>query len=165
MFGAAIAFLILSSQNIANLLEDSFQININFCYMICIVAACMLPFSFLGTPKDFWWGFRLLKLLCFNHSISLFRPIALGAIVATVIAIILISIGTYNDMDNCRGKVEYPGPKFTGLVSAYCTICFSYGGHTAFPTIQHDMKQPSRFPISVIVSFVGKNLHKKDLKP
>uniref|UniRef100_A0A915JEX6 Amino acid transporter transmembrane domain-containing protein n=1 Tax=Romanomermis culicivorax TaxID=13658 RepID=A0A915JEX6_ROMCU len=136
MFGAAIAFLILSSQNISRLLHDWFDLSINFCSMVVIISLILLPVLFLGTPKDFW-------------------PIAVGAIAATALAIFFIMIGTLIDMKPCSGKVDYPQPSVTGFISAYCTICFAYGGHAAFPTIQHDMKQHAKFPISVLASFIG----------
>jgi len=70
-----------------------------------------------------------------------FRPIALGAIAATAVAIFLIMIGTVIDMASCKNQVTYPETEFRGIVSAYCTICFAYGGQV---------------PVSVIISFIGK---------
>lgn len=134
MFGASVAFLILSAQNISHLLHDWFNFNINYCYMVLIIAACLLPILFLGTPKDFW-------------------PIAVGAIGATGLAIIFIMVGTLFDMPQCQNKVHYPTATFGGIVSAYCTIVFAYGGHATFPTIQHDMKQPNKFPLAVLFAF------------
>ncbi|VDL71754.1 unnamed protein product [Nippostrongylus brasiliensis] len=40
------------------------------------------------------------------------------------------------------------------LFLAYGTIAFAYGGHGAFPTIQHDMTKPFRFNRSVWASYV-----------
>lgn len=53
--------------------------------------------------------------------------------------------------------VSYPEFSWTNLFLAYGTMVFSYGGHSAFPTIQHDMKRPSQFSKSVVVSYVGKS--------
>uniref|UniRef100_A0A915JD78 Amino acid transporter transmembrane domain-containing protein n=1 Tax=Romanomermis culicivorax TaxID=13658 RepID=A0A915JD78_ROMCU len=64
-------------------------------------------------------------------------------------------LGTFYDMDACKNKVQFPGVTLKGFISAYCTICFAYGGHSAFPTIQHDMKKPAKFPVSVLVSFAS----------
>lgn len=35
---------------------------------------------------------------------------------------------------------------------------FAYGGHGAFPTIQHDMKHPHKFDKAVTGAFTGTNL-------
>lgn len=90
---------------------------------------------------------------------TIFRFIALGAILATVIAIILITLGIAQDIAPCRSKVVNKPPiTFTGLLSTYCTMSFAYGAHGAFPTIQNDMKRPERFPISIVITYVGNEI-------
>ena len=36
---------------------------------------------------------------------------------------------------------------------AFGTFSFAFGGHAAFPTIQHDMRRPAMFSRSIFVSF------------
>jgi len=113
-------------------------------------------------------------LVCFNSWVNkifpksiilaILRFIALAAIMATVIVICLIILGTFFDLDKCRNKVQYPAVEFSGLISAYCTICFAYGGHPAFPTVQHDMKRPEKFATSALVSYASKKIGKNSSK-
>lgn len=63
LFGVGVVFLLLSSINIANLLEPYWS-NVSFCYIGAIVAACLVPVTWLGTPADFWYGhsgFNIIK--------------------------------------------------------------------------------------------------------
>jgi hypothetical protein len=56
-FGTAAVFLLLAAKNIENFLHASgtFQ-QFGFCQLLLIVAALMLPFTMLKSPKDFWWA-------------------------------------------------------------------------------------------------------------
>jgi hypothetical protein len=53
-FGTVVVFLLLVSNNIHNLLKSFFNIDLNFCILILIFAACLLPVTMLKSPKDFW---------------------------------------------------------------------------------------------------------------
>jgi hypothetical protein len=55
-FGTAVVFLLLASKNLESFLHAHGGIHIGFCYIILIVAAFMLPFTMLKSPKDFWWA-------------------------------------------------------------------------------------------------------------
>lgn len=73
-FGATVVYVLLASENIVKLLPENSSFNC--CYMAIIVAVVMTPFTWLGTPKDFWYvhslnGFRqnnkTLVILSFIH--------------------------------------------------------------------------------------------------
>lgn len=46
-----------------------------------------------------------------------------------------------------------PDLRLTNILIALGTIMFTYGGHSALPTIQHDMRRPSEFGQSSILAF------------
>ncbi|VDM83955.1 unnamed protein product [Strongylus vulgaris] len=48
-----------------------------------------------------------------------------------------------------------PDYKAKNFFLALGTLLFAYGGHSAFPTIQHDMKNPAEFTKSVILAFTS----------
>ena len=37
-------------------------------------------------------------------------------------------------------------------------VLFSFGGASTFPTIQNDMREPRKFPTSVIIAYIGEKL-------
>lgn len=49
-------FLLLAAKNIENLLRAYAGLNFGFCQLLLVVAALMLPFTMLKSPKDFWWA-------------------------------------------------------------------------------------------------------------
>lgn len=67
-------------------------------------------------------------------------------------AAIFIVSGAILDRDN---DVQYDTPTFLGIVRAYATITFAYGGHSAFPTLQHDMRRPQDFWKTVLIAYFG----------
>jgi vesicular inhibitory amino acid transporter len=68
LFGAGVIFILLASENVANILNNK---HLYFCDWTIIITGIMFPISMLGTPKDFW-------------------PIAVGAMVCTAVACICI---------------------------------------------------------------------------
>jgi vesicular inhibitory amino acid transporter len=135
MFGTAVVFLLLASKNIQNFLKAFFHIDLHFCILILIVAFCLLPITFLKSPKDFW-------------------PAVIGAMITTTIAVILICTGTLKDYDTCHHEAHYPPMQANRVFMTFGTVMFAYGGHGAFPTIQHDMKKPYQFKFSVCLAFI-----------
>jgi vesicular inhibitory amino acid transporter len=134
LFGTATVFLILASENIASLILSWTNTDISFCYFVLIIAALLTPITFLGSPKDFW-------------------QVGLGAAIATTIAVVIMLIGMSMDHKKYEGKVTHPAPDFVSFILGYGTIMFAYSGQSAFPTIQHDMKEPSKFPKAVMGSY------------
>lgn len=59
----------------------------------------------------------------------------------TGVAIILIIVGESLDFNTFeKNKFEEKPFKIMNLFSALGTFLFTYAGHSAFPTIQHDMR-------------------------
>ena len=92
---------------------------------LVIITLIVLPFTWLGTPKDFWF-------------------IALAAAGSTTIAVILIiikyiQIAAPLDLFNVKKATVTIGT----FASAFGTIVFGFTGSSLFPTIQSDMKDPS----------------------
>ncbi|XP_072025937.1 uncharacterized protein [Amphiura filiformis] len=132
LFGVSTVFLLLAADNMQSLLNEA-NVNMSFCYWLPILAAILCPFTWFGTPKDFW-------------------PIAAGAFIATAIACVLLFIQIFIDYDPST-KVEHKSTDFTNFFLAFGTILFAFGGHAVFPTIQHDMKRPENFPRTVFLSY------------
>ncbi|TKR87045.1 hypothetical protein L596_011518 [Steinernema carpocapsae] len=136
-FGIATVYLLLSAKNIHDSIKafSHNEVNLNFCYVILIVALGLLPVTFLKSPQDFWWAVVL-------------------AMVTTTAAVVLMVTGGIIDYPTCHAHREMPDFSITQYFLALGTLLFSYGGHAAFPTIQHDMKKPYEFKKSVILSFI-----------
>ncbi|KAK6013464.1 transmembrane amino acid transporter protein [Ostertagia ostertagi] len=133
-FGIATVLTLLAANNLSNLLA-AVGFPINFCYVILLISAVLWPFVMLKSPMDFWQA-------------------AVGAAVSSTVAAMLIVAGAIHDAPVCRPAVSHPEFSFTNLFLAYGTIAFAYGGHGAFPTIQHDMTKPFRFNRAVWASYI-----------
>ncbi|KAI1717414.1 transmembrane amino acid transporter protein domain-containing protein [Ditylenchus destructor] len=133
-FGASVVFLLLCAKNIDEFLRAFFAIDIGFCIVILVVALLLLPITMLKSPQDFW-------------------PVVVGGMVSTGLAVVLVGVGSMMDYADCGPVSEMPPMKASNVLVALGTILFTYGGHSAFPTIQHDMKRPSQFDKSSILAF------------
>ena len=96
--------------------------------------------------------------LCF-----LFRLIAIGASAGTVLAVLCTIIGLAT-ADNAPDNVIHSSPEWKNFFLGFGAILYSFGGASIFPTIQHDMVEPKKFPIAVILAYLGKCLCRKDSK-
>lgn len=134
LFGVATVYLLLCAQMVKSLL--GFYIELSFCYWILIFAAILAPLMWLGTPEDFW-------------------PSALGALLTTAVACVLLVINIVMDGKLMEEPPTFPPATFSSFFLSFGTILFTFGGAAAFPTFQNDMKDRSKFPTAVIVGFIG----------
>ena len=112
------------------------------------------------------------------------RPMAVGAlgtIVTAGICVIIQAALDYNDhvidgnndglCDDAHGEDAFhhnatsgdprcvpnlPNPTVKGFFTAFSSIMFAFGGASTFPTIQADMKERSKFPISALMGCSSK---------
>lgn len=82
------------------------------------------------------------------------------AMITTSVAVILICIGSLEDRIICKWTDGHPTTKFKTFFLAFGTIMFAYAGHSAFPTIQHDMRKPYQFTLSVILAYTSESIAK-----
>ncbi|KAL4233035.1 hypothetical protein ACF0H5_007721 [Mactra antiquata] len=135
LFGVGVVFLLLSAINIADLLKQHIWPEVSFCYVAAIVAALLLPITWLGTPADFWF-------------------VAVGATCATAIACCIMLGVMIHDSTKNFGEVIHKEVDFTSFSVAFGTICFGFGGHPAFPTFQADMRNQSHFGWAVLLGYL-----------
>uniref|UniRef100_A0A8R1HH17 Aa_trans domain-containing protein n=1 Tax=Caenorhabditis japonica TaxID=281687 RepID=A0A8R1HH17_CAEJA len=134
-FGTAVVFVLLAAKNGENMLNANFDTHVSFCFMIIVVSLLVFPFTLPKSPKDFWYA-------------------VVAAMVTTTVSVILIIVGAWKDYEVCQKEVFYPPINVQKTLMSFGTIMFSYGGHCAFPTIQHDMKKPHQFSKSVSIAFL-----------
>lgn len=82
-----------------------------------------------------------------------FRPIAVGAAVATGIACTLITINIGLDSENVSQASHPPSNGFQSFFLAFGAILFSFGGAAVFPTVQNDMRRPKDFSKVVLFGY------------
>ncbi|GMR39268.1 hypothetical protein PMAYCL1PPCAC_09463, partial [Pristionchus mayeri] len=133
-FMTAVVFILLASKNIQDLITAFFGFHFSFCIVVVILGICLLPLTFLKSPSDFWWAVVI-------------------AMITTSAAVVLIIIGASIDYGTCAPYRELPPLKVTNVFLALGTFIFSVGGHTTFPTIQHDMRTPADFTKSAFLAF------------
>ncbi|CAJ0951070.1 unnamed protein product, partial [Mesorhabditis belari] len=134
-FGTACVFLLLAAKNIESFLIAWGGVEIGFCQILIYVSICVLPVTMLKSPKDFWWAVML-------------------AMVTTTIAVSLIIYGSIEDYPTCSRHISYPEFSMEKTFMSFGTVVFAYGGHGAFPTIQHDMREPYKFGKACTLAFV-----------
>ncbi|XP_060597359.1 uncharacterized protein LOC132751223 [Ruditapes philippinarum] len=133
-FGGTVVYILLAAENIVTLLPSDTKITC--CYIALIVGAAMTPFTWLGTPKDFW-------------------GIAAAATLATSIAsVILFAAVLYNGREVDISEVTHTKVDVITFFTAYGTICFAFNGHPAFPTFQSDMANPRKFGRALILGYL-----------
>ncbi|TKR73193.1 hypothetical protein L596_020532 [Steinernema carpocapsae] len=134
-FSVAVVYLLLSAKIFRDSILATTGFYINFCFMILIVATLVLPVTMLKSPQDFW-------------------HVVVAAMFSTCIACILIIVGVSSDYNICMNQAEYPPVNVGGVLIGMGIFFFSYDGHAAFPTIQHDMKEPQKFGRSVFLAYI-----------
>ena len=140
LYGAGCVFIVLISQLVQSLMEETLGVSgiDSLCLWMLIVTVFLTPLTWLGTPKDFW-------------------PIAVGALLTTVAACILIIIQALLDREyELEGNVVYASPTIEGSIKAFASIMFAFAGASTFPTIQADMKHKDQFKISAIIACTSK---------
>lgn len=130
LFGGATVYLILMSSFLNNLIDD-----LSVCEWLLVVTAVLLPFTWLGTPKDFWQA----------------SVIAAGS---TALACLVIFIELIIETDQ-HPNPEYRNPTVSTFALGFGSILFAFGGSSVFPTIQNDMGDRALFGRSVIIAFAG----------
>ncbi|KAI6230732.1 Transmembrane amino acid transporter protein [Aphelenchoides fujianensis] len=134
-FGVSVVYLLLSAKNIRDFVETFFHKSFSYCYVIMIVALVLTPVMFLKSPADFWAAVVL-------------------AMFTTSAAVMLIIIGASMDHEACAPHKDMPDFHPVNYFLALGTLIFSFGGHAAFPTIQHDMRRPAEFTKSTVLAFI-----------
>jgi len=131
LYGGGCVFIVLIAQLLGSLVSAA-GFDLSLCVWMVIVAASLTPLTWMGTPKDFW-------------------PIAVGALITTCIACLLVIITCVTDGTKLEVKV-FPAPTADGIFKAFGSIMFAFAGASTFPTIQADMKNRSKFNYSAIMA-------------
>jgi len=131
LYGGGCVFIVLIAQLLRSMISAA-GFDLSLCIWMVIVAACLTPLTWMGTPKDFW-------------------PIAVGALITTCVACLLIIVNCIIHGTTLEERV-FPAPTFGGLFKAFGSIMFAFAGASTFPTIQADMKDRSKFNISALMA-------------
>jgi vesicular inhibitory amino acid transporter len=173
LYGGGCVFIVLISQLLGGLITSIFHLHL--CQWMPLVAAILIPLTWAGTPKV---GSLFYYLILHITVMQDFWPIAVGALITTLVACSLIIVscilkggelqemkvnGTLNDV-----ALNFPSPTFSGsfkgelyaltlvvltfLFAAFGSIMFAFAGASTFPTIQADMADRSKFNISALLA-------------
>ncbi|XP_063603527.1 uncharacterized protein LOC134779357 [Penaeus indicus] len=128
LYGSTTVYIILISQMIA-----SMESVLSTCALVLIVGTCLIPLTWLGTPKDFWQA-------------------SIMAVVSTVVAVVVIIVQVFIEKPSLP-EPWYPNPTIGSFSLGFGAILFAFGGSAVFPTVQNDMKDRSQFWKSALVGF------------
>lgn len=135
LYGSTTVHIILISQMLAAVVQAESDFCLTKCHVILIVGCCLIPLTWLGSPKDFWQASIL-------------------AVVATLTAVVVIVVQIFLSEDDLDPP-KYPNPTVSSFSLGFGSILFAFGGAAVFPTIQNDMADRSQFWKSVIIGFSG----------
>ncbi|XP_065068778.1 uncharacterized protein LOC135694049 isoform X2 [Rhopilema esculentum] len=139
LFGVCVVFLLLAAQNVASLVDRKIGVftteKEEARAWLLIISSILLPFTFLGTPKDMW-------------------PFALMATISTSVACLLIIVKSLWDWPTDISQVTTTDVTVESFFTSFGTIAFSFGGATLFPSFQADMKEPKKFPKAAMSAFL-----------
>ncbi|KAI6185697.1 Aa-trans domain-containing protein [Aphelenchoides besseyi] len=133
-FGSTAILLLLTAKNLHDALDSFFDAHIHYCYVVIVVSLLLLPLMFLKSPKNFWW-------------------VIIFGMACTGLAICFFLVGVSIDYPTCFPHATPTKFKPVSVFSSIGTIIFSFGGHSVFPTIQHDMTKPHKFYKSTVFAF------------
>jgi len=132
LYGGGCVFIVLIAQLLGSLVSAA-GFHMSTCLWMTIVAAGLTPLTWAGTPKDFW-------------------PIAVGALITTVLACILIIVNLVMTGTASTEVKVFPAPTPVGTFKAFGSIMFAFAGASTFPTIQADMKDRAKFSRAAIMA-------------
>lgn len=136
LYGSTTVHMILISEMLAAVVQQQTgECVLTKCHVIIIVGVCLIPLTWLGSPKDFWQGSIL-------------------AVVATIVAVVVIVIEIFVNGEDIETP-SYPNPTVASFSLGFGAILFAFGGAAVFPTIQNDMADRSQFWKSIILGFSG----------
>ncbi|KAI6226505.1 Amino acid transporter, transmembrane family-containing protein [Aphelenchoides fujianensis] len=148
-FGIVVVYFLLSARNIHDWLSTYFPNIPGPCVWVLVMGAMqvlllfstdyssfcsMYPFSFLKSPEDFWLAI-VASMLC------------------TLAAVVLVITGSFIDYDVCHAVSEQAAVRMHNVFLGMGTVVFAWGGHSTFPSIQHDMRKPRDFTYTSFLAF------------
>ncbi|XP_024028582.1 amino acid transporter AVT1E [Morus notabilis] len=139
LFGACVEFLILIAGNLALLFPN----------------ACMTFAGIhLGSHQLFTIGAALLVLpTVWHQNLTLLSYFSVGGVVASVlVALCLLWIGVFDEVGFHAAGTPLNLSNLCATIGIYA---YAFAGHSVFPNIYTSMKEPSRFPYVLVMSFVS----------
>ena len=102
LYGGGCVFIVLISQLLGSLVSSVIQLSL--CQWMVVVAVILIPLTWAGTPKDFW-------------------PIAVGALITTIVACSLIIYTCVTDGIETKAALAlegqeypvFPSPTYDGI--------------------------------------------------
>ncbi|XP_071845785.1 uncharacterized protein [Apostichopus japonicus] len=126
-----VVLLLIISENVMILLNIH---DLNHCIMMAIIVILLCPFSWLGTPKDFW-------------------QVAVCGAVTTGLSCLLLLVSIARNIPHADvAKLSYRAPSFASYFSGVGIMVMAFNGHPTFLTIQHDMRNPEQYPHSLLLT-------------
>ncbi len=171
LYGAGCVFIVLIAQLFSSILLEWASIEIGLCLWMVIISLFLTPLTWMGTPKDFWSARAEEGSFAAKRTPHIFiffsRPIAVGALLTTVTACVLIMVQSFIDYfspadsaSSTAKTVEYPTPTVEGSFKAFGSIMFAFAGASTFPTIQADMRRRDKFKVSAVIAMISKKRKK-----
>ncbi|KAI1290011.1 Proton-coupled amino acid transporter 4 [Halotydeus destructor] len=131
LFGDSVVFMLLTAELAQSILRP--WIEMAFCDWIIVTGFIMMPFTFFGSPADFWL-------------------VGVTGSAGTIVSAALIVYSSSIQIDT-EVPVTFPTPTFRSYLLSIGTLMFGVSGACALPTFQNDMKDKSKFTMACVISF------------
>lgn len=139
LFLTCVVYLLLASEIVGSFITfhvGSIHSQGNLRIWLILITLVILPLTWLGTPKDFWF-------------------VAVAAAASTTIALMMIWVKYGLIAPPDLATVKKADVTWATYASAFGTFVFGFTGASLFPTIQSDMKKPNEFAKAAYLGYIG----------
>ncbi|CAD5213156.1 unnamed protein product [Bursaphelenchus okinawaensis] len=133
-YGSVIILVVICSKNMSDAIKQFWQYDFDYCFSVICIVGIITPFCLFKSPQDFWW-------------------IIVAGMLCTFVAVFLALGGIAHDIPYCKDTFSVPAMEYNRAFGHVGNLLLAFAGHFCYPTIQNDMRQPTKFGYSAALAY------------